>query len=114
MRCLCEQKETFDLKIEGDVGADPIWCAQCGCNLELEGLPISNELKEKLMDWVTNYGKWIDWDTDKITPNGIEMEEAHNREGEILTKQTKQELKNNYRMTFSPSTMGRSYASRNF
>jgi hypothetical protein len=24
MKCYCEQKETYKLKVEGDVGADPI------------------------------------------------------------------------------------------
>jgi hypothetical protein len=40
MECHCEQKETSELKVEGDVGADPIWCNQCGCNLEIEDIPI--------------------------------------------------------------------------
>jgi hypothetical protein len=105
MRCLCEQKETWDLKIEGDVGADPIWCARCGCNLDLEDVPISNRLKTELADWVLKYGGWIDWDADKIVPNGVEMEVAHNKEGEILTEKTKQELGGKYRIRFSPSTM---------
>jgi hypothetical protein len=26
MHCFCEQKETYELKVEGDVGADPVWC----------------------------------------------------------------------------------------
>ncbi len=34
MHCFCEQKETYELKVEGDVGADPIWCNQCGCNFD--------------------------------------------------------------------------------
>lgn len=109
MRSFCEQKETFDLKIEADVGADPIWCDECGCNLELEDTPISNDLKKKLIDWAMKYGNWIDWDSDKIFSNGIQLEEEHNRQGEILTEQTKQELGGQYRITFSPSTMGRRY-----
>lgn len=109
MRCFCEQKETFDLKMEADVGADPIWCVECGCNLDLEDTPLSNDLKKELIDWASMYGKWIDWDLDKIISNGIQMEEEHNRQGVILTEQTKQELGGKYRITFSPSTMGRSY-----
>lgn len=109
MRCFCERKETFDLKMEADVGADPIWCVECGCNLNLEDTPLSNELKKELIDWASMYGKWIDWNSDEIISNGIQMEEEHNRQGEILTEQTKQELGGKYRITFSPSTMGRSY-----
>lgn len=40
MNCLCEQKETYVLKIVGDAGADPVWCQQCGCNVDLENVPI--------------------------------------------------------------------------
>lgn len=112
MRCFCEQKETINLKIEGDVGADPIWCVECGCNLDLEDTPISYGLKMELVDWVTKYGKWIDWNSDEIISKGIEMEEEHNRQGEDLTKQVKQELGGKYRITFSPSTMGRNYANK--
>ncbi|MGE6753800.1 hypothetical protein ACQKFO_10145 [Rossellomorea sp. NPDC071047] len=109
MRCFCEQKETFDLKMEADVGADPIWCMECGCNLDLEDIPLSNDLKKELIDWASKYGKWIDWDSDKIIPNGIQMEEEHNRQGEILTESAEQELGGKYGITFSPSTMGGSY-----
>jgi len=110
MECFCEQKETYELKVEGDVGADPIWCNQCGCNFDLEDIPISNELKSELMDWVTKYGEWIDWDIDKLIPNGIEMEEDHNKQGAKLTEKVKKELRGKYRIKFSSSTMARSYA----
>ena len=93
MQCFCEQKETYELKVEGDVGADPIWCNQCGFNFDLEDIPISNELKSELMDWVTRYGEWIDWDIDKLIPNGIEMEEENNKQGAKLTEKVKKELK---------------------
>jgi hypothetical protein len=43
MRCFCEQKETYDLKVEGDVDTDSIWCYQCGCNFDIEEVPLSEE-----------------------------------------------------------------------
>lgn len=109
MNCLCEQQETYKLKVEGDVGADPIWCNQCGCNLDLDDIPISDELKSKLSDWATKYGEWIDWDLDQIIENGVDLEEEHNRQGAYLTEKVKLELRDKYRIKFSPSSMGRSY-----
>lgn len=111
MKCYCELQETYKLKVEGDVGADPIWCSQCGCNFDLDDIPISNELKRKLSEWATRYGEWIDWDLDQIIENGVDIEEEHNRQGSYLTEKVKLELSGKYRIKFSPSSMGRSYAS---
>ncbi|MFK4998440.1 hypothetical protein ACI2OX_17280 [Bacillus sp. N9] len=74
------------MKIEGDVGADPIWCNKCGCNLDIDYVPISDELAEELSHWATKYGEWIDWDKDRLLPNGIELEDQFNQMGIILTK----------------------------
>ena len=109
MNCFCVEKETFALKIEGDIGADPIWCNLCGCNLDLEDVPISIQLKSELIDWVNNYGEWIDWNKDSLAPNGIEMEEIHNKQGEKLTEKVVKELRGKYSIKFSPSTMARRY-----
>ena len=114
MHCFCDQKEAYELKIEGDVGTDPVWCNQCGSNFDLEDIPISNELKSELMEWGTQYGEWIDWDTDKLIPNGIEMEEEHNKQGANLSEKVKNELKEKYRIKFSPSSMARSYANKKY
>jgi len=114
MECFCEQKETYDLKVEGDVTADPIWCNQCGCNLNIEDIPISIELKRELVEWAHMYGGWIDWDEDQLLPKGIELEEEHNNKGLKLTQKVKKELEGKYRITFSASTMGRMYARRRF
>lgn len=113
MHCFCEQKETYELKVEGDVGADPIWCYHCGCNFDLEDFLISNELKNELIEWVTRYGKWINWEKDKLIPNGIEMEEEHNKQGAKLTEKLKVELSGTYGIKFSLSTMARSYVNKN-
>lgn len=111
MECFCEQKETYELKVEGDVGADPIWCNKCGCNLDI-GL-ISNTLTKELIEWVNRYGEWIDWDEDKLLPNGIALEEEHNKQGLTLTDKIKKELEGKYRIKFSPSAMARMYANKN-
>jgi hypothetical protein len=66
------------------------------------------------MRWEMKYGDWIDWNTNKLLPTGIELEEEHNKQGLELTKKVKNELKGNYKIKFSPSTTARSYASKNF
>ena len=111
MECFCDEEVTYSLKIEGDVGADPIWCNECMCNLELEDLSISDELKSRLWKWMRAYGTWIDWEKDKIVPNGIELEAEHNQQGEKLTEKVKREIDGKYKIRFSASTMARSYNS---
>jgi len=44
--------------------ADPFWCNDCGENLEIDEFPISDKLQEELLEWVSEYGKWIDLETD--------------------------------------------------
>lgn len=112
MKCFCEQQETYKLKVDGDVGADPIWCNQCGCNFDLDDIPISKELNRELREWASKYGEWIDWDLDQIIENGIELEEEHNRQGANLTEKVKLELSVKYIIKFSPSSMGRRYANK--
>lgn len=80
MECFCKHKETDDLKVEGDVGADPIWCNKCGCNFDIEEVSISDGLKEEVMRWAMMYGEWIDWHKDTLRPNGIELENKHKTE----------------------------------
>lgn len=111
MQCLCKNKDPFDIKVEGDVGADPIWCNKCGCNFDIEEVPISDDLKDELMKWVMMYGEWIDWNKDSLRSNGIELENGHNKLGQQLTDKVKKELGAKYTVTFSPSTSARMYAS---
>lgn len=103
LNCLCKKIKTCDLKVEGDVAADPIWCNICGCNLDIEVIPITNELKEELMKWMVTYGEWIDWSEDKLIPNGAQLEEHHNRTGRELTIKVRKELGEEYTVIFSPA-----------
>ncbi|GAF15083.1 hypothetical protein JCM19046_4649 [Bacillus sp. JCM 19046] len=111
MDCFCDGNTT-SLKLEGDVGADPFWCMECGCNLELEDLPLSGELKAALAQWAEQYGNWIDWNKDQLLPDGVMREDHHNQEGRRLSAIIKGELKNRYDLQFIPSSMARMYASR--
>ncbi|MEM1505810.1 hypothetical protein RG959_20645 [Domibacillus sp. 8LH] len=110
VECCCEQNSTDKLKIEGDMAGDPIWCSRCGCNLDLDEISLSAELKEELSEWMVNYGSWIDWDTDKLVPNGIALEAEHNKQGMKLAEKAKKELTGKYKIKFSPSTSARMYA----
>ena len=57
MKCLCIQQETNELKVEGDMSADPIWCNRCNCNLDIEEIPIEFDLKLEIMKWIGKYGE---------------------------------------------------------
>ncbi|TYR79316.1 hypothetical protein FZC66_14485 [Priestia megaterium] len=109
MKCFCENGKTATLKVEGDVGADPIWCSECGCNYEVENFCLSTELQEQLTEWAGDYGAWFDWETDTLIENGIEMEQLHNKRGKALTEQLEKELGITYRVRFSPASTARAY-----
>lgn len=110
MKCCCNSGETKDIKIEGDVGADPFWCNRCGCNMDIEEVPISYELAKELSSWAMKYGEWIDWSEDKLLPNGIELEDEFNQTGIILTEKVRKELSDSYTIHYSLSTSARFYA----
>lgn len=111
MHCICESKETFNVKLEGEVSADPIWCNQCGCNIDMEEVPISDDLKEELMNWAIQYGEWINWEMDTLCSGGSKLEKEHNKFGQQLTEKVKKELGTKYKISFSPSSSAKMYAS---
>ncbi|WP_413381766.1 hypothetical protein [Alkalihalobacillus sp. 1P02AB] len=107
--CFCGLNQLEEIKIEADIGAEPIWCQKCGANLELAGVPLSPSLKNKLNEWVLSYGKWIDWEQDKLKPNGMKMEDEHNKIGESLTVKVKEELQDVLNVSFSPTKIADIY-----
>lgn len=111
MTCECVTGTPAKIRVEGDVGAAPVWCHSCGSNLELEGLGLSDLLSRELAEWGQTYGEWIDWDHDKLRAGGIEMEEAFNQKGSGLASKVKKELVGRFEVTFMPSTSARFYAS---
>ena len=111
MHCgFCEEEKTFNLKVEGDVGADAIWCDECYCNFDIHEISISNGLKARLAKWMQQYGEWIDWGKDVLCHNGVQMEDEHNKMGELLTVEVRNELGEEYKVRFSPSSSARMYA----
>ncbi|TYS55078.1 hypothetical protein FZC83_09020 [Rossellomorea marisflavi] len=111
MNCECVNGTPATIRIEGDVGADPIWCHSCGSNLEFEELALSDLLSKELAEWGKSYGEWIDWDSDKLRSGGIEMEEVFNQKGSELASRVKKELVGRFDSIYLPSTSARFYAS---
>ncbi|MGE8035439.1 hypothetical protein B1B04_17115 [Lysinibacillus sp. KCTC 33748] len=109
-QCKCD--ETYDLRVEADIGADAIWCNKCLCNFEISYVPISIELQSELTKWILKYGEWIDWANDEIVPIGIELEEIHNQQGLKLTEKVRKELEGKYKVSFSPSTFAKRHANK--
>lgn len=107
MNICCDKRE---LKIEGDVGADPFWCDKCGSNIDIVDIPVSPRLQKDLLSWATQYGEWIDWGEDMLLPNGIQLENQFNLLGKILTEKVKEELGDTYTIIFTPSKSARYYA----
>ncbi len=110
MDCFFCEEDIFNVKVEGDLSADAIWCDQCHSNFDISDFPISKSLKVKLSKWMQQYGAWIDWNKDLLYSNGIQLEDEHNKMGELLTIEVRKELGNQYQVRFSPSSSARYYA----
>lgn len=111
---LCNCDQTVNLKVEADIGADAIWCAKCYANIDIDLVPLSIELKSELAKWIFQYGEWIDWNTDGIVQNGVELEVKHNKQGLRLTEKVRKELTGKYEVSFSPSTFAKRQSNKEF
>lgn len=109
--CRCEKPTKF-LRMEADFSSDPIWCDICSSNLDLPTLPLSFELKNELMKWILEYGKWLDLNTDKLVNRAFELQREHNEWGLRLFLKVESELGNQYCIRFSPSTSVETYIQR--
>lgn len=105
MSLLCDCKEIKTLKVEADMGADPIWCDVCHYNFDIEDLELSATLKKDLFSWVNDYASWVDWTTETLIEGQEEAEILHNQRGEELTVFVRKELAGQYKVVFSPSEM---------
>ena len=105
MECSC--KKTKHILFEADF-ADPIWCADCNMNLELDDLPVSEALKRRVERWTEGYGKWLDWKRDKLKLDAVKTEENFNNEGKLLSVAIQQEL-HDFTITYRPSRLSSLY-----
>ena len=107
---ICERcGNKYSLKLEADFAVDPTRCGKCRLTIELHTFPLSFSLKEDLVAWGDDYGKWIDFKCDSLIENGIELEDEFNKKGIQLTERVKNELGEQFTVTFSPSLSAQSY-----
>ncbi|MFJ8260824.1 hypothetical protein ACIQ4I_02545 [Rummeliibacillus sp. NPDC094406] len=101
--------EHASYKFEADFTADPIWCKDCGENLDIDEFPLSDKLQQELWEWGAEYGKWIDLDTDSLKENGLKLEKNHNEKGLQLFQEVKKQLGEKYPIVFVPSKSAQLY-----
>jgi hypothetical protein len=78
-----------EYKLEADF-ADPVWCAKCSWNFDIEDLKISEELQKQLVFWVQEYIKIKNL---KGSPEEImSMKLNFNKWGEMLKVKLELEL----------------------
>lgn len=95
MQCFCKE-QSYDLVIEADFGADPIWCGKCGCNLNLEEIPLTGKLKDELISWVQAYSKSVIDESEYI----YKVTHQHNKNGIKLAEKVQSELGAKYTISF--------------
>lgn len=105
MEQLCNCSQIKILNVEADMGADPLWCAVCGDNLDTFDVPLTANLQAELNTWANAFGSWVDWETEQLIPGEQFTEVAYNQVGRALTAKVKVELGTDYQVNFNPSTM---------
>ena len=103
----CSYKKTTHILFEADF-ADPIWCADCNMNLDLDYFPVSAALKQRIESWTEGYGRWLDWEHDNLKPDAETIEENFNNEGKLLSVAIQQEL-HDLTITYRPSRLSLLY-----
>ena len=64
----------------------------------------------ELLEWVSEYGKWIDLETDLLKENGVKLEEWYNEKGVRLFQEVKKQLGEKYPIVFVPSNSAQLYS----
>jgi len=76
-------------RVEADF-ADPIWCANCNWNFDIDDLPLTEELDRELTSWVLDYQNSVDLFKAPSLPEDKKIK--HNEIGELLAKKVQIEL----------------------
>lgn len=92
MKRVCGCKETRFIRVETEVGADPLWCGTCLYNLDLDLVEICDSLKGEFYKWNAELTRNPNFNLDKL--------EQHNRVGKELTARLKEELGSRYTIEF--------------
>ena len=98
LKCFCKE-ESYDLILEADYGADAIWCKKCRCNLDIDDIPLSQELKEEIQTWVMSYSESVLDESEYI----YEVAQQHNRNGLKLLEKVQKELGFKYKISYKSS-----------
>ena len=91
--------------LEGEFGADPLWCAVCQYNIELDDMPIDERLKDELLYWANAFGQWVELEESQFVEGGKELEQAHNASGRELANKVATSLGQGYTVKFVASAM---------
>lgn len=102
---LCNCKELVTIRVEGEMGADPLWCDVCQYNFDIDDIELTEELKSELFIWVNDYASWVDWEFETLIEGQEHLEIEHNEAGKALTEKVKEQLNGQYKVVFSPSTI---------
>lgn len=96
MKCNCKE-QSYDLMLEADYGSDAIWCNKCGWNLDIYYIPLSQELKQELENWVENYSNSVVEESEYV----YEVSQQHNRNGLKLLEKVQNELGVKYTVSYN-------------
>lgn len=76
-------------RVEADF-ADPIWCANCNWNFDIDELPLTEELDRGLTSWILDYQNSVDFFKASSLPEDKKIK--HNEIGKLLAKKVQIEL----------------------
>lgn len=89
MQCYCKE-QVYYLRFEASLVSDPIRCDKCGCSVDIDGMPLTAELKSELGAWIKDYNKLSEGE---IKPKDVfEFLQQHSEHGLNLKEKTKKEL----------------------
>lgn len=96
--CFCD--ETYDIVVEAEICADPIWCGTCNANLDLDEFPVPEGLKAELHQWNQAFDRHlVSQEYEGIMPS---FSAWLNAEGEKLTHKLNQSLPETYTVRYRP------------
>lgn len=91
-----------NLRIKAETCADPVWCAICGANLELDELPLSKGLINELWNWNLQYHRWLEEHNYDYSTLDLEFVIQHNDWGLKLTERVQVEIGSEFQVSFCP------------
>lgn len=97
--CKCSFEIPSKLIVEADF-ADPIWCGHCRANLEIGDFKLTHSLQNAYSDWLRDFVEWFRMMDSEEKEYVLALISKHNEVGLELTDRLKEELGENYSITF--------------